>query len=332
MSHLNSIPGGNEINQLLDSVQRKKSTLVAVFVVLLGLVITVMVTTSLKNLKIAEIIPLSGQGIGMDTKMTNYQASVPLENAVEKYLTLLENAVTGSLYNDVTLKTHGNITDMSESEFALDEKRMRGNDWPGETGHTMVGHLRIRNIKEILFDVIRSQTEGDFAEFGVWRGGSCIFAAGLFDILNERERMVHVFDAFGKLSSDVGGYGNNNDYLAVSQTQVKFNFWKYGLLNHRRVQFHQGLFQDTAPQFRRELDRNGRRLAVLRIDGNFYDSYYDVLENLYDHVTKNGFVIFDDIKSHPDVQRAWNDFQKVRMLDIELTYIDDHSAYFRKEM
>jgi hypothetical protein len=61
----------------------------------------------------------------------------------------------------------------------------------------MVGNLRIRNIKELLLDVIASDVKGDFAEFGVWRGGSCIFAAGLFEVMGVKDRQVHVFDASG---------------------------------------------------------------------------------------------------------------------------------------
>lgn len=258
-------------------------------------------------------IPLGQPGLKISNK------------AVDMYLDLLEKSVTGSLYNDRIMNEH-----TTEKDFKLDDRRFRGNDWPGETGHTMVGNLRIRNIKETLLDVIASHVKGDFAEFGVWRGGSCIFAAGLFEAMGVTDRQVHVFDAFGKLDPGTGGYGANDNYLAVNKTQVKFNFWKYGLLSNDTVHFYQGLFQETAPQFKQYLQQNGQALAVLRIDGNFYDSYYSVLDSLYDFVSTNGYVIFDDIRSHKAVQKAWNDFQQSHGLDIQLINIDDHSAYFKK--
>lgn len=265
----------------------------------------------------------------------------------ELYLNLLENAVTGSLYNDALLlntTTTNNSTSSLENmhntnnpshTFSLDPKRFRGNDWPGDTGHTMVGHLRLQNIRNLLFNVISNNIKGDFAEFGVWRGGSCIFAAGLFRSMGPpttKERQVHVFDAFGKLPPETGSYGEkNNDYLSVSETQVRYNFWKYGLLDEDMVKFHPGIFEKTAGVFRKELDESGRMIAVLRIDANFYGSYTAVLKNLYDKVSTNGFVIFDDIRSHPQVQRAWDDFLQERGgLTQELTFIDDHSAYFQK--
>ena len=246
---------------------------------------------------------------------------------INKYLSLLENALTGSLYNDKPLKT----VNVTERDFRIDEVRERGNDWPGDTGHTMVGHLRLRNIKETLLNVIYSGIEGDFAEFGVWRGGSCIFAAGIFDIMEVKDRQVHVFDAFGKIDPQTGGYGPSDNYLAVSAIQVRFNFWKYGLLNDM-VKFYPGMFQDTAPMFRKEMEKNKKKLSVLRIDGNFYDSYLSVLENLFDLVSELGYIIFDDIRSHPDVERAWKDFLSSRGIEVPLINIDDHSAYIQKPM
>jgi hypothetical protein len=253
------------------------------------------------------------------------KVNIASNKAVDLYLDLLERSVTGTLYNDRSINENTTVSD-----FKFDDRRFRGNDWPGETGHTMVGNLRIRNIKETLLDVINSNVQGDFAEFGVWRGGSCIFAAGLFEVMGITDRHVHVFDAFGKIDTGTGGYGPHDDYLAVNKTQVMYNFWKYGLLLNASVHFNKGMFQESAPQFKHYLEQNGRVLAVLRIDGNFYDSYYSVLDALYDLVSTNGYVIFDDIRSHPHVQEAWNDFQQSRGMKIQLKNIDDHSAYFKK--
>lgn len=43
-----------------------------------------------------------------------------------------------------------------------------------------------------------------------------------------------------------------------------------------------------------------------------------------------GFVIFDDIRSHPAVQHAWDDFKQAQQISERLTPIDGHSAYFMK--
>ena len=46
-----------------------------------------------------------------------------------------------------------------------------GQDWP-KAGYTMVGLARLGNIAKLVLDVVSNQIPGDFAELGVWRGGS----------------------------------------------------------------------------------------------------------------------------------------------------------------
>lgn len=71
---------------------------------------------------------------------------------------------------------------------------------------------------------------------------------------------------------------------------------------------------------------------MLRIDGNFYDSYQDAMYYLYEYVPVGGFVIFDDYFTHPPAQRFWADWKRDQGAPEELTRIDHHSGYFRKTM
>ena len=51
-------------------------------------------------------------------------------------------------------------------------------------------------------------------------------------------------------------------------------------------------------------------LAVLRTDGNYYDSYADALYFLYPKVSVGGYIMFDDIYSHVVFMEAWNHFKE----------------------
>ena len=90
-----------------------------------------------------------------------------------------------------------------------------------------------------------------------------------------------------------------------------------------------GLFQKTVPLI--ESDPLLSKIAVFRIDGNFYDSYADALYYGYDKVPVGGIVIFDDVFSHAAVMRAWLDFKSDQGLVEELNRIDRHSSWFRKQ-
>lgn len=78
----------------------------------------------------------------------------------------------------------------------------------------------------------------------------------------------------------------NPEALAVTQAQVEHNFAVYGLLDDQ-VKFIPGWFADTLPG-------PVQRLAVLRLDGDLYDSIRDVLVALEPKVSPGGWVIVDD--------------------------------------
>lgn len=233
----------------------------------------------------------------------------------ESFAHLLENAVTGSLYDEAGRCGNDDCSKILPYDSAL---RKRGNDWP-VIGHTMVGHLRIQNVRIAVEEVVRNRIPGDFVEMGVWRGGVCIYARLLLDFMNQRHRLVHLFDAFENLP----GYGNSTKYLAVSEADVRRNFNKYGALHN--TYFYKGLFRDTVKNAKIQ------KISILRIDGNFYDSYQDALYYFYESVPVGGIVIFDDILSHSMVMRCWLDFKSEQKLIENLTVIDDHSAWFKKK-
>jgi hypothetical protein len=238
----------------------------------------------------------------------------------DEYIRLLKMAVSGVLFDELgqcDLKHSHDCTKSAPFDMAL---RKKGNDWP-IAGHTMVGLMRLDNVQSLLEDVITNQIPGDFMELGVWRGGVCIFARAVMNALHARQRNVHVFDAFEKLP----GYTTAVDYLAVSEDQVRHNFEKYNL--KEGVYFHKGLFKDTVPGFSKNFTG---QIAVLRVDGNFYDSYQDAMYYLYDKVPVGGYVIFDDVMSHVAVMDFWKDFKREQNVPENLTPIDDHSAYFKK--
>jgi O-methyltransferase/demethyldecarbamoylnovobiocin O-methyltransferase/8-demethyl-8-(2,3-dimethoxy-alpha-L-rhamnosyl)tetracenomycin-C 4'-O-methyltransferase len=236
---------------------------------------------------------------------------------LDMYMDLLQNAVSGYIY-----KEFGAYNRSVKACVMRDEPMdFEGGNVHMTVGHTMVGFTRLRNIRDCIKEAIRDNIPGDFYELGVWRGGACIYARGVLNALGHPHRAVHVFDAF----ENIRNYGGKSSYLSVSEAQVRSNFEKYGLTNN--VVFHKGLFKDTVPQFR---SRVTTPIAVLRIDGNFYDSYQDALYAFYDKVPVGGFVIFDDIVSHTAVMRQWRDFKQDHSIPEEPKRLDRHSAFFRK--
>ena len=89
---------------------------------------------------------------------------------------------------------------------------------------------------------------------------------------------------------------------------VSRNFEEFFLLDNQ-VHFVEGYFVYSLPCLRNEFINNGKKLAVLRADGDMYESSMDIFYNLYDFVSIGGFVIIDG-NGIPECKKAVDEFRK----------------------
>lgn len=214
------------------------------------------------------------------------------------------------------------------------EKRERGLDWPG-FGYSMVGLKRLSNLQECIETVLRENVPGDVIETGAWRGGACIFMRAILRACDS-ERTVWVADSFEGLPSattepdrelvritpscDLAGH----PYTSASLEEVEENFRRFGLLDGQ-VKFLKGWFKDTLPS------APIKELAVLRLDGDLYESTMDVLTNLYGKVSHGGFIIVDDYHSWLTCRRAIDEFRARHEIREPIEEIDGSGVYWRRE-
>lgn len=199
-----------------------------------------------------------------------------------------------------------------------------------ELSHTMIGKKRLENIQYCVETVLADNIKGDFIETGIWRGGACIFMRGILMAYEVTDRVVWAADSFEGVPAPSLPEDANFDIsrnvlpiLAVPLEEVEELFARYGLLD-AQVKFLKGWFKDTLPTAPIE------QLAILRLDGDLYESTMDALIPLYDKVTQGGFVIVDDYGSCPPCNRAIHDFRAKYGISEELQRIDAHSVYWRK--
>jgi len=208
-------------------------------------------------------------------------------------------------------------------------ERAYGDDWP-PTGLTMIGNERLEQFRASIEEVNRNGVPGAIVEMGVWRGGAMLMAAACQKEYKSSggtiDRNLFLFDAFEEIPENI--YRKASKFLFNTEKDVKGVFESLGLIDSN-VHFRKGLFQKTVPQM--ESDPLLSKIAVYRIDGNFYDSYSDALYYGYEKVPVGGIIIFDDVMSHPQVMNAWLDFKSDQGLPESLNRIDRHSAWFRKE-
>lgn len=173
--------------------------------------------------------------------------------------------------------------------------------------------------------------DGAFVECGVWKGG----AVGMMALANLRHgktrRDLHLFDIFdaicepdanvdgeralrevrefapqggtgGKLRpldgfyDSMGGPGNVNEVERLLSHRIGYPM---GFLH-----MHVGWFQDTLPLIAPQIGK----IALLRLDGDWYASTKVCLDHLASKVVPGGFVVVDDYGAYAGCRKATDEY------------------------
>jgi O-methyltransferase len=216
----------------------------------------------------------------------------------------------------------------------LSASRAEGRPFRGyvpEFGHSMIGRKRLDHLEWCLETIMSEAIPGDLMEAGVWRGGACVFMRGYLAVHDIPERLVWAADSFAglpvpSLEQDLAYDLSAARFpaLAVSLDSVRGIFARYGLLDDR-IRFLEGWFKDTLPS------APIRSLALLRLDGDLYESTWDVLTSLYDRVSPGGIIVIDDYEAFPPCREATNHFRSERNISAPFQRIDWSGVCWRKE-
>lgn len=198
---------------------------------------------------------------------------------------------------------------------------------------TMIGMRRLDNLQFCITEVLRNGVPGDLLEAGVWRGGAAILMRAVLHAHGDTDRVVWLADSFqGVPKPDEARYPEDKDdpcwrmgALAVDADTVRANFRSYDLLDSR-VRFLEGWFRDTLPTAPLE------RLAVLRLDGDLYESTMDTLQSLYQKVSPGGYVIVDDYGNEVlGCRKAVDDFRAEHRVTAPIQTVDWTGVYWKRE-
>ncbi|WP_369816175.1 TylF/MycF/NovP-related O-methyltransferase [Mycobacterium sp. 852014-52144_SCH5372336] len=209
-------------------------------------------------------------------------------------------------------------------------KRDLGLDWPA-AAETMIGMQRLTSLQECVETVLAEDIPGDLVECGVWRGGACILMRAVLAAYGDETRRVWVADSFqGLPRPDTENYKADkglrldlfSGILGVSEAEVRSNFERYGLLDEQ-VCFLPGWFKDTLH------DAPIEQIAVLRLDGDLYESTIQGLDALYPRLSPGGYCIIDDY-AIPACRQAVADYRAKHEITAPIVDIDGTGALWRK--
>jgi O-methyltransferase len=209
-----------------------------------------------------------------------------------------------------------------------------GQDWPVEA-ETMIGMQRLASLQHCVETVLIDEIPGDLVECGVWRGGASILMRAVLAAYSDETRRVWLCDSFeGVPPPDTENYKEDKlpwyaiglhraaPILAVTQEEVRANFERYGLLDDQ-VRFLPGWFKDTLG------DAPIEQIAVLRLDGDLYESTIQALDALYPRLSPDGFCIIDDYNLK-GCRQAVADYRTKHEITAEIVDIDGTGVLWRK--
>jgi hypothetical protein len=249
-------------------------------------------------------------------------------SSTQLYLDLLKKVTTDTVYQREPDAESGH------SRYVLDvlQHYVQG------PAITLLPVARLDHLQSCIEEVLRAGIAGDVMEAGVWRGGATIVMRATLKAHGVTDRRVWAADSFeGLPEPDAQRFpkeaaAHNGPvmrdafkHLAASLEEVRANFARFGLLDPQ-VCFLKGWFKDTLPSAPIE------RLALLRLDGDYYESTRDCLVNLYDKVSAGGYLIVDDYgeDTWTYCRQAVDEFRAERGCAEPMVQVDRSCWYWRK--
>jgi len=228
-----------------------------------------------------------------------------------------------------------------------DEKNILGKS----DGWTMCSPLNRHLIMESTKYILRNNIEGDIVECGVWRGGMMqIVARTILSLevnIDEQKnvRKLWLYDTFQgmpepehELDRDMyrgehasikmrrepkfGENGKHTVWCVADLSDVKngMDLTNYPEVN---INFIEGLVEETLPS------QSPLKIAILRVDTDWYSSTKHIMHNLFDKVVKGGVIIFDDYESWEGARTAVNEFFNERNMHPLLIRLDKGRVYIK---
>ena len=202
-------------------------------------------------------------------------------------------------------------------------------------GMTLVSKERLQNLYNQCLKF--KNTSYSFVECGVAKGG-CL---AMMKFASGKKNKIFGFDSFegmpNTIDEDISNYNKScplNDFGKVGdnvsgEIENVYNTFEKLNLDMNNVSLVKGYFEDTL-QIKESMDYIGK-IAVLRLDGDWYASTKVCLEKLYDKVIEGGIIIIDDYGHFIGAKRATDEFIAKNNIKSPLIKTDYTEHYWIKD-
>jgi hypothetical protein len=182
---------------------------------------------------------------------------------------------------------------------------------------TMTSAERRASLLGAVDHVVKHHIAGDIVECGVWRGGSMMAVALALMAKGETDRHLYLYDTYEGMSEPTDEDRSVSGESAQAQLDrtrkgegvwceagiddVQANLWSTGYPRDR-IHFVKGKVEETIPQTLPE------RIALLRLDTDWYESTRHEMTHLYPLLSRNGILIIDDYGHWQGARQAVDEY------------------------
>jgi hypothetical protein len=204
--------------------------------------------------------------------------------------------------------------------------------------YTMVGRRGLIATYDAIYDIETRGVKGCLVECGVAKGG-CSALMALVSREFSGNRVSWLFDSFEGLPACTIEDGNpkipktdnksadklSEGFCLGTLEEVESLMFSTLRFDRNRTFLVKGWFQDTLPEYKSKVGD----IAILRLDGDWYESTKCCLENLYDLVVDGGYVIIDDYDL-VGCRKALNEFLNKRGEKTDMLLDGRGGGWFKK--
>ncbi len=179
--------------------------------------------------------------------------------------------------------------------------------------YTLVPFERCYALYQAVQYIIRNNIQGDFAECGVWRGGSCMLIARTLQASGITNRKIYLYDTFAGMPEPGphDGETEKDEWQRLQATpgrmcfapieDVKSNLASTGYPAGNFI-LVKGKVEETIP------GTVPAAISLLRLDTDWYESTRHELLHLYPLLVKSGVLIVDDYGAWQGARKAVDEY------------------------
>jgi hypothetical protein len=201
----------------------------------------------------------------------------------------------------------------------------------------MGGRKALENTFDIVRKIEHERVPGALVECGIAEGGTAAMLALANKKLGITNREKWFFDSFEGLPEPteedyINGKAGvfirplpKGSCLGTIEQVSELMFLTLNLAE-AEVNLIKGWFQETIPSYKEKIGD----IAILRLDGDWYDSTKIPLENFYEKVSSGGIVIIDDYSTCFGSKKATDEFRMKQNITSPLIPDDRGGVWFEK--